>query len=506
MKKSLLSLTAILALGVNAFGADEAKADVEKRTLKGNMMEVYNVTPGATDSVLGMITDGEFYGRLRVNNFTWDWNADDTKDHTITGIGGSLLYKTASLSGFSLTGGLYYTYAFSDLDLSDATVLNNLKAGKDTLSRYNAVNGEGSSMLVPAQYYAEYKIGKTDIKAGQMIYESLFTKSNDTKMIPNTFMGLAVENKDVDKTTIRAAYFMSQKLRDHTTSHDFVTFKTDDDGTTNFKWNNNDDSAVNKSLTYAALDAAGMSTSHQMINGDVNTKMIDNLNLTFSGNYITEIVAQAALEANYKMDVAGMTLKPGFRYIYQQDMIADNDTLAAQTSGKGIANLGGNANGYTSPNSLTGQLYAARLVAQVMKGVQLMYGWSYIADQADIMAMWRGFPTGGYTRAMAQYNWYANTTTNMLEAKINLGKLGAVPGMNVTVRYAMQDFDENKSNVQGDTNITHIDIAQNLNVITKGLSAKIRLGLVTDARSGTLEEAKSDASYNEYRFEANYLF
>lgn len=499
MKKSILSLSAILALSVNAFGADEVKADVVKRTLKGNMMEVYNVLPKETDSVLGMITDGEFYGRVRVNNFNWDWAKDDTKDHSITGVGGSLIYKTASLEGLSLTGGLYYSQGLSAWSLAkDSTDLTNLKAGKDTISRFDAIQNGQSYMLVPAQMYVEYKLGKTAIKAGDMIYESLMTKSNDTKMIPNTFRGIAIENKDIEKTKIRAAFFAQQKLRDHTTYHDVLTFKDADSES----WNNNDDAGVNKALSYTNLKNAGMATAHQMATGDVNTKMIDNLNLTFTGNYVTEIVAQAALEANYTMSVAGMKIKPGFRFIYQQDMIADNTKLA----GKNIANLGGNGDDYTSPDSLTGQLYAARLVADVTKGVSVAYGWSYIADQADILAMWRGFPTGGYTRAMAQYNWNANTTTNMVSASVNLGKLGAVPGMNISAKYAMQDFDEKKSGVQGDTNVIHIDVTENLGFIAKGLEVKFRYGNSLDARSGTLEEAKTNVGFSEYRYELNYLF
>ena len=259
MKKSILSISAIIALSSTTL----LGADTVKRTLKGNMSEVYKVLPGeSTNGFLGMFSEGEYYARLRSNTFKWDWKDSDTKDHLISGLGGSLIYKTASLSGFSMGAGAYYSYAISKLDLSkDSKNLANLKAGKDTLSRYNNINGNGESgLFVPAQYYLEYKISKTNIKAGQQLWESLFTKSNDTKMIPNSFMGVTMTNKDIPKTTLRTAWFYSQKLRDHTTNHDLITFKTDDDSTTNYKWKNNDDSAVNKSLTYSNFKVASIRT------------------------------------------------------------------------------------------------------------------------------------------------------------------------------------------------------------------------------------------------------
>ena len=59
-------------------------------------------------------------------------------------------------------------------------------------------------------------------------------------MIPNTFDGFSAEIKDLPKTTIQLAYFTRQKLRDHSDAHDVIAFDN---------WNENDDSAVNKSLT-----------------------------------------------------------------------------------------------------------------------------------------------------------------------------------------------------------------------------------------------------------------
>jgi hypothetical protein len=106
-------------------------------------------------------------------------------------------------------------------------------------------------------------------------------------------------------------------------------------------------------------------------------------------------------------------------------------------------------------------LIAVRLVAKKGAG-KYMIGYSKIADKADIIAPWRGFPTGGYTRSMGQYNWYANTETYMIKAWYNFGKAGLISGFRTAIDYAIQDFDETKINNGGsqlvDGNILHIDM------------------------------------------------
>ena len=127
-------------------------------------------------------------------------------------------------------------------------------------------------------------------------------------------------------------------------------------------------------------------------------------------------------------------------------------------------------------------------------------GYSKIDDEADIVAPWRGFPTGGFTRAMAQYNWYANTKTTMAQVDYDFGKAGMVNDFKVSARYAMQDFDDVKTKVQADSDILHVDMIKGLG---EGLEMKFRLGMV-DADPGST--GKTDVSYNEYRVELNYFF
>ena len=142
------------------------------------------------------------------------------------------------------------------------------------------------------------------------------------------------------------------------------------------------------------------------------------------------------------------------------------------------------------------QSFAKKLKA-VITSYSIHYTKLYeVSDDGDIVAPWRGFPTGGYTRAMAQYNWRANTKTTAAEVYYDFDKAKLVSGLGVLVRYAMQDFDEDKqaAGVQADSNIIHIDIREQIKAVP-GLDAKIRIGLV-DAKE---REAGGDKdSYNEF--------
>ncbi|WP_428738846.1 OprD family outer membrane porin [Sulfurimonas sp.] len=490
----LVKMSIIAALGCSIFtvaSADDAKP---KRQLKGNMMEVYNVLPGKADNLVDAIADGVFYGRLRANSFKWDWKNETakTKDNKALGLGGSMIYKTASFEGFSATAGMYFsTSPFFNMDQDE---IDFAKAGKDTVSRYNVSTQDNYTLAVLGQAYLQYDFDKTSIKAGRQIFESFLTKSNDTKMIPNTFDGISVVNQNLPQTTLRGAYFWRQKLRDHATAHDVITFK-DKDGNS---WNNNDDSAIHKGLNFTNFKG---DTNHDLIVVDMRNKSIKNLQVDVTYASVPSVISSLTGEVNYQINLGdGYSLTPGVRYMQQMDN-GGGEIGGASLSGA-INATNGVANGYKDGGSLDSSLYMARLtLANGPLKAQVAY--SAVEDAGDIVAPWRGFPTGGYTRAMAQYNWRANTKTTAAEVKYDFGKAKLVPGFSAMLRYAMQDFDENKQGlggVQADSNIIHMDFIEQF---TPELQAKVRVGLVSaDARVGGIDQD----SYNEYRFELNYLF
>ena len=482
-----LSLVAISSFILTTSAQATLKND--KITLKGNMVLEYNKLPSSADTISEAFLDGMFYGRLRTNMFVWDWKQDNypdgkLMDNKAMGVGGSLVYKSAPLSGFSMTTGLY-TSQNPVFFREDAEDVNFLKAGKDTLSRGNTLDTGNFGMSVLGLAYLQYDFAKTTLLAGRQTIETVFTKSNDTKMIPNTFDAITANIKDIPKTSIKLAYIDKQKLRDHTKSHDVLAYNPAD------KYSANDDSAVNKNLT---VDRIGDDNSLLIVS--VTNKSIKDLKLNLSYAMVPDVVSNLTLEAHYSIPLGGnWKVAPGIRYMEQFDNL-DADY--------GVANLGTNQHGYKDANSLDSNLLALRVDVK-SSDFLLRLGYSQIADEADIVAPWRGFPTGGFTRAMAQYNWFANTKTYMIRANYDFSKVEMLEGFSVMARYAIQDFDDDKDGVVADSKILHIDMRQNIGT---QMEAKIRLGFLKmdDSIKKSDGSFKSDLSYNEYRFELNYFF
>ena len=494
MKLIKLSLVTTVVL-IASLSADEI---MPKRTLQANMNEVHNTLPSSANDVGEAFTNGMFYGRLRTNIFAWDWENNANGDNKAFGLGGSLIYKTAPLSGISATAGFYYSSSPFDSLREENADIGFVKSGKDTFSRYDVSTDGDWYMAVLAQAYLQYDISKTSFKFGRHFFESALTASNDTKMIPNAFEGLSIESKDLKDTTLKGAYLTTQKLRDHTSFHDVLTFK---DSSAN-SWNNNDDSGVHKGLSYANFRAAGEDTDHELIIAALSNKSIKNLKLDFTYTAVPDVVSSAIAELNYKIDLgSGYSLTPGFRYIEQLDNGGGDIGGASLGGGLGRDKNPSTLLGYKDRYTLDSSAWMARLVLN-KDALKVLIGYSDVADEADLVAPWRGFPTGGYTRAMAQLNWIANTKSTMGEVTYDFGKAQILKGFKAMGRYVIQDFDESKqaAGAQADMSVVHIDLVQQL---TPQLDAKVRFATV-DADNRTNGVDKD--SYNEYRFEINYLF
>ena len=495
---AVLSLS-IAAVLLCAFAAMSAAADEPKRTLKNNMTEVYNVLPETATTLSDVFAKGEVYGRIRMNYFEWLY--DDAPIHDPTGfaLGGSLIYKTAPLHGVSGTAGLYAAQNLGLLDKDDALFG---RCGKGTFSRYDKMEEGDWGMTVLAQAYLQYRFYETDTKIGRQIFESFLTKSNDTKMIPNTFEGCTLISKDMPATTIKLAYLTKQKLRDHTEFHDVITYN-DGKGKTYSRWNNNDDSAAHRGLSHANLTAAGEDTENDLIVAGVTNKSIKNLKLDLWYTGVPDLFYSVMAEPNYEIPLAnGWSLTPGLRYMQQFDDGAGAVGGAALNGS--LAGITRSANGYEDADSVDGKLYAARLVLKKGAG-SLLAGYSETSDDADFITPWRGFPTAGYTRAMGQYNWQANTQSWMVRAFYDFGKAGIIEGFRACIDYAYMDYDDKKEQLGGhgktDRGNIHADMWYKFPFLPD-LEAKVRIGLTNADRTAE----GFDPSHNEFRFELNYLF
>ncbi|WP_345976113.1 hypothetical protein [Sulfurimonas sp. HSL3-7] len=482
-------LAVALLLTSNVSGNEE----LPKRTLKTNYQEVYNENPGSAKSFTEMFSEGMFYGRLRSNTFYYNWKkeSDTQKNHLVSGLGGSLIYKSAALDGFDFGGGLYYSRAFFD---STDDPVGSLKPGKDVLSRYDYANTGNKSMGTLGQAYVRYRgIPQTQIIAGRQLVETFYTKSNDTKMIPNTFDGLVVETKVIPDTGVKLAYLYQQKLRDHTQAHSVLMYgDANSTSSVSPNWSENDDSAMHKGLTYTRLKEAGVSTKAPLIVGDLHNQSVANLKLDASFYAVPELVSEVMAEANYKIGMGSFSLTPGVRYIKQFDNGA-GEIGGASYSGK-LAGLSGESGGYKEADSLDSQMVAARLVGSY--GLyKLNLGYSQVFDEADLITPWRGFPTAGYTRSMARYNWMANTKSYRIELQRNANKKGIYTDLFIQASILHTDADESKGYF--DENFYYVGFVQNVPALIE-LQWRLRLGY-TDTE-------KTDADSLDGRFELNYLF
>lgn len=495
---SIALTCSILVLSTSLCSADEAP----KRTLKTNYQEVYNLTPGAVDSFTALFSEGMFYGRLRSNTFYFNYETEAAgNSHLISGLGGSLIYKSATLNDIDMGGALYYSRAFfkSSDDPVDA-----LKPGKDVLSRYDYVSTGNKSMGVLGQAYLRYRgIPETEIIAGRQLVETFYTKSNDTKMVPNTFDGLVVETTALPDTGIKLAYLYEQKLRDHTQAHSVLVYgDANSSSSVRPEWSENDDSAMHKGLTYTRLEAAGVSTKAPLIVGDLHNTSITNLKIDASFYAVPEMLSEVMGEVNYKIGFGDLSLTPGVRYIKQFDNgagaiggAAYNGRAAADyvdPTTKGTQPV--NRDAYTNPDSLNSQMVAARLVG-AYSNYKLNLGYTQIFDEADLVTPWRGFPTSGYTRSMGIYNWMANTKSYRIELQRNASNSGIYKDLFVQASFLHVDADENKGFY--DMNYYYVGFVQNIPALVE-LQWRLRLGYA--------DLYTADADFLDSRFELNYLF
>jgi len=470
----------------------------EDRNVKGNYQVEYLKAPGAVNSIGEMFTEGEVYGRLRSNMFWWDWDNENAavQDNNMWGLGGSLVYKTGFFHGFGATAGFYGTVPMHPDNTLGTAVTNYGKAGKDTY--HTRPDGTEGAMGNFAEAYLEYKAGKTNVKVGRQGIDSTMLATNDTKMIPNTFEAAVIENKDLPNTTVRAGYIMAQKLRDHQTFHSVIAYNND----TN-KVYGNDDSGVHKGLKNTAIRAAGEDIDPEMVLITVQNSSIPNLKLNAEYVGLSGFFNTAIAEANYKIKLNdAWTLTPGIRYLKQMDDGAGKIGGAALAGTVTASNAA--SKGYSDGDNVDGSIIMARLVA-ANGPLELSAGYSKISDDADIIAPWRGFPTGGYTRSMAQVDWIANTKNWAVKAVYDFGKAGVVPGLKIAADYENMDFDDAKAATTGftDRDIFHVDAWQTFKALPN-TEFKFRFATIdADPAVGATVDYNS---YDEYRFEINYLF
>lgn len=472
-----------------AHGSNEAP----KQALKGNYTLVYSGAPQAVDSFADMFKEGIFYGRLRSNTFMYSWEEenDKQKDHFASGLGGSLAYQSAIYNDFDFRGALYYSHGFTDMAQDEAELM---KPGFEVLSRFDYSNTGSQDMAALGQAYICYSgVKDSGVTVGRQLVETFYTASNDAKMIPNSFDAVVITTKALSSTAINLGYLAAEKLRGHSDAHSvFMYGDSNSSSSLNPAWDENDDTAMHKGLSYTRLKAAGTSTEAPLMVGDIKNTSIENLALDTSFYTVPDLLSEVMVEANYKVKMGDFSVVPGVRYIKQLDGGAGQIGGAAY-SGK-LAGETGTSDGYKEADSLDSQMIAARLVGSY-DIFSLNLGYSKVFDEADLVTPWRGFPTAGYTRSMLRYNWVANTKSYRAKLMINNNKTGVYEEVMMQLSALHTDADEAKA--QFDENYYYAGFTQNLPAMPE-LQWRFRIGYQ--------DTEQVDASGVDTRFELNYLF
>ena len=466
-----------------------------KSSIKSNGVIVYYEKQSEVDTFIDMFLDSNINARLRSNNFYFRWNNEDIdhSDEMVNGLGASIVMQSAKYKDFDFLLGFYASYSYFNTD----DKLTYFKSSKDTFSRYQYAKDGDKYMAVLGQANINYTAFKdTSIRVGRQFVETFYTKSNDTKMVPNTFDGGVITTKLIPKTTLQIAYLAKQKLRDHTTNSSVLMYDNRD--ISNYSmWDGNDDSVMHKGLTYTALRAAGKPTDSPLIIVDFKNKSVENLKIDGSFYNVPELLSQGMLELNYKLKFDGFSISPGLRYIRQFD------DGAGSVGGASLEGALGSTQGYKTPNSLNSQMIAARIVTKI-DDYKINLGYTNILDESDLVTPWRGFPTAGYTRSMGIYNWRANTKSYRIELVRNPNKNEVYKDVFVQTSVLFVDSDKDKTFLKianrSDYLYYYLGFVQNIPSLPE-VQWRLRIGYTK-----FLESPADKFNYMDSRFELNYLF
>ncbi len=466
-----------------------------KRALLYNSSLIYNKMPQKATTLQEFFSLSEVYGRIRSNNIYFGYDHEDPKHQSnyALSIGTSFIYKTASLYNIDATLGIYASQAFFDPDFFGGNIAL-MKSPKDTFSRYDYIQTGSKTLMSFAQANLRYTFPLGSITIGRQLVDTFYTKSSDSKMVPNSFEGISSILNTPKNTTLFFAYLTQQKLKNQENFH--APFMYDDSDVANYSfWNGNDDTAMHKGISYTNLVANGKKTDAPLLVAQLQTHATRKFQLRAASYLIPSLLGQIMGEANYHFALTPTTqVIPGIRLVHQFDKGAG---IVGGASLKGDVSVN-NPAGYTHPDSLDGGMIALRVLIKTDQ-YKLNLAYTNILDKADLVTPWRGFVTAGYTRSMGVYNWRANTRSYRIEFIKDTNKNGIYvdPFIQTSILYI--NTDENK-NIFEDSIVYYFGIVQNFPSFPQ-MQYRIRLGY-----RDFIGKANFVSNYADTRFELNYLF
>ncbi len=506
MRALLLAVPALL------FSTPAAALQTPDRVLKANMQVEYLREPARADSWSEWFARGTLHGRVRLHGFDWDWDtpktdgAGQTRDNAMLGAGGSVVFRTARWHGWSATVGGYSTVPLLKENTAAQVPQTNFgRAGKDTYR--TRLDGSEAAIHVLAEAFAEYRSADWTLRAGRQIIDTALLASNDTKMVPQTFEALRAELRAVPRTTLTAAFVLRQKLRDHTTYHSVLAYE---------KSTGNDDSGAHRGLTPQNLARGGKDADPALLHWTAETRPTKpvRLALEYVGvpGAFALVVGDAAAE--FKLG-AGWTLTPGVRWLRQFDRgagaiggAAISGAFALDRTFTASAADRRKLDSYRDPQSVDGGLGAAR-VALARGPWVFSAAVSNIADEADIVAPWRGFPTGGFTRLMGQVDWLAGTRNRVARVDYDFGKTRLTSALKAMGAGGWSDCDDRKVDegtvTLTDRRVLAFDVVASFHRLPQ-TEFKLRAAAVRADAKPAATDRRNYESYREVRLEMNHLF
>ena len=510
----------------------------------------------AADDLASAFTQGKLTGDIRINYINTDWNTNDwgttakpkpDGDSRGAAVGGSLNYETGTFYGISAGAGFYTTQSLgieTDNANNVANSTNNATkgdkptTGSDLFARGpGAATSWGQGYSVLAQSYLQYEIAKSKLKGGRFLMSNPWISPNDTKMIPVAVEGVSFVSNDIANTTIQLDF--ADKIKERGMSYFGNMADTGD----------TPDAIKNYYRTHytatstTAISGFNPATNNYGSGGEApgvtifgaKNKSINALELQAWFMQWPDIIDQGMLEANYALPVGDVILSFGARYMHQWDTgagaIITPATGTSAYSDLGVTNTAPTGSKATdvnkkgdNNNKVDTDLYALRASA-TYGPAKLLLAYSHTSSGGDMIAPWRGFPTDGYTRAMTQTDWNANTKAYKVQFDYDLKQL--TKGLSAMLSYAYYDRDPSKVPYaactdryynNGDTHQWDFDVKYNVPAV-KGLELKVRtmyqanqvLAAATNLGTANTAATKSegygnDTSNKEIRLEANYRF
>lgn len=484
----------------------------EDRRLRANGQVEYAHEAVAVEQWTEIFTQGRLHSRARVHVFAWDWEHErtsgdgQTRNNAMVAAGGSLVFRSARWQGWSGVVGLYTTQPLHRANTDPVVPRANFgRAGKDTYR--TRPDGTEAAIAVLAEAYMEYGRKAAWVRAGRQIIDSILLSSNDSKMIPNTFEAVRGEWRPRAATRLGAGFVRRQKLRDHSTFHSVLAYA---------KGVANDDSGAHRGLTPRNLRAGGLAAEPHLLLFTCEERLRPNLRLSLEHVEVEGAFRTTVAEACYEVKMpARWTLTPAVRYLRQADRGAGAVGGAALSGAfacdRAFANAAADQQrlaSYRDPFSLGGALWAARL--QLARGpLQITVGTSAVRDRADIVAPWRGFPSGGYTRLMGQVDWLAGAINHLARVDYDFGRNRVCSHLWVGTAFTRMDFDDRKVQAGTATLTDRGVFTLEASAVLRWLPRtgfKLRTGLADADARPALSPAVNYESYREFRFDVNHLF